>query len=187
MTKKKILLSFLIFIISYVFFLLLWLQVKDAYGNAITTIASNMAAFVKGLEFKGLSKEKEKVRAVFIYRGEKRWKIGVGFKDNSIYAVNTPLTLAIMGGLFLFIKRKRRAYVEAMIILFLIHVLYVFIIEVSDLSSVMVYEGFKKAKGLNNPGLWQPFLIFIEEVVLWFAPFLIGTYLYLRFSDFKSP
>ena len=95
MTKKKILLSFLIFIISYVFFLLLWLQVKDVYGNAITRIASNMVSFVKEVEFKGLDKEKDKVKAVFIYRGEKWWKIDVEFKYNGIYAINIPLTLAI--------------------------------------------------------------------------------------------
>lgn len=186
MTKKNILLSLLIFVVSFIFFLLIWLQVKDTYGNAITTIASNMVPFVKEVEFKELDKEKEKVKAVFIYRGEKWWEIAVEFKYNGIYAINTPLTFAIMGGLFLFIKRRRRAYIEAVLILFLSHVLYVFIAEVSDLSSVMVYEGFKKASGLNHPGLWKPLLIFIEGVVLWFSPFLIGAYLYLRFSDFEN-
>ncbi len=187
------------------FFLLLWLQVKDVYGNAITRIASNIISFVTDIEFKEVKEEKGKAKAFFIYRvrgnfskevytgekpwligkeGVKQWLIGIELIDANIYTFQTPLTFAIMGGLFLFIKKRRRAYAEVVLILFFIHLLHVFTAGIAGLSSGLVSLGFVKATGLIQPGLWKSLWAFVHGMVLWFSPFLIGAYLYLRFSDF---
>lgn len=196
--SQKILLSLLIFIISYIFFLLLWLQIKDSYGKAIATIASNITSFVTGVEFKGIRKEKEKVMVSFVYniksgssnRVSKKVKwflIDIELTETGLYTFNTPLTFAIMGGLFLFIKRRTRACLEAAIILFVIHLLHVFSMEIADLSSVLVKMDTNKASGLiSHPDFLKSFWFFVDVMVIRFGPFLIGVYLYLRFAGFKS-
>jgi hypothetical protein len=98
----------------------------------------------------------------------------------SSYTFNAPLTLAIMATLYPFIKRKKRAYGEALLILLIVHILYVFSLEAKDLTGVLIGRDLETASKLHIAAyqfLWG----FTDNMVIRFEPFLIGFYIFVRF------
>ena len=179
--KRKITLSFILFCISYLFFLLFWLQVKNYYGRSLTLAASHITSTAKDIDFKFITEEKESISSVFfIFRKGKGGRLATtGSLDTNIYTFNTPLTFAIIITLFYFKKGRKKIFFEALSILFLLHLFYIVLFQVESISWFMVREGIEKSSLLNRalwPYLWQ----FFFEVVRLFEPFLVGAYVYLR-------
>ena len=186
-TKKELGLSWIIFktvaifLTSYLIFLVLWVQVKDYYGKAVTYTVSEMITVVKDVKFEKIIQEKDIIRVRF---SPLRHKAGVGIEipiKTSNYTFNAPLTFAIMAALFTFIRRRVRAYVEAVLILFFIHLLYVFSCEILNLTMAFINKGFEPVNKLLifvYQFLWQ----FTDNMVIRFEPFLIGLYLFIRFK-----
>jgi len=181
--NRKLIISLLIFIVSFVLFLLLWLNVVDYYGKGILNIASHTTAWVKNIDFEGINVKKDGQLGAqfFIFRNRKELRININF-DFSTFTFNAPLTFAIMAALFLYIKNRKRAYIEALLILVLIHLIYVFTSEAGRIGYIMARNHLETASELQLFA-WQFTWGLIDSMVIRFEPFLIGFYIYLRFSS----
>jgi len=179
-TRKRIILgTVLIFLISYFIFLILWIQVKDNYGYAVTYMASKLVTLIKDVRFEEIKSEKTIILATFSPVGQTTDRLSIPIKTSS-YTFNAPLTFGIMAALFSFIKRRGRAYAEGLLILFGVHLLYVFSLEAYGLTTVFIDRGLEvvsKPRLFAYEFLWR----FTDNMVLRFEPFLIGFYLFIRF------
>lgn len=178
--QKKALKVVLIFIGAYLIFLILWINIKDYYGYAIIHSVSNMVMPIKDVMLESITRKGDIIEVTFnklAYRGEIKAHTSV---KTSNYTFNVPITLAIMAALHLFIKRKKSAYLEAVLILLFVHVLYVFSLEAKGLTEMFMHNGLEpmnKVKLAFYQFLWS----FTDNMVIRFEPFLIGIYVFLRF------
>ncbi len=179
-TKWIIPRTVLVFLASYFIFLMLWIQAKDFYGFAVTYITSELVAVLKGVRFEEITQRKDIVQGTFSRSlPEKRSDalIDVPVKTSS-YTFNAPLTFSIMATLFPFIRRKERAYGEALFILLGVHFLYVLSLEYNGLTKIFVSRGWDAYAPLFvSEFLWE----FTDNMVIRFEPFLIGFYMFIRF------
>ena len=179
MHKKGLKVVF-IFIGAYLIFLILWINVKDYYGYAITYSVSNMVMPIKGGMLESITRKGDIIEVTFCrytYRGEITARTSIG---TSFYTFNVPLTCAILAAFHLFIKRKKRAYLEAFLILLFVHALYVFSLESKGLTEMFMTRGIEpmnKVKLAFYQFLWS----FTNLMVIRLEPFLIGIYVFLRF------
>lgn len=179
-TKGAILRSVAVFIVSYLIFLVLWIAVKDHYGRGVTFTASKVAAGVKDLTFEEMTREQDVIQATFSPRGRgSQILIDIPVKTSS-YAFNAPLTLAIMTVLYPFIRKRKKAYAQALLLLLSVHILYVFSLEVKTATDILVDKGLEKS-GTVSGVLYQFLWSFTDNMVVRFEPFLIGFYMYVRF------
>jgi len=178
--KKAVLIAVATFLASYVIFLLLWIQVKDYYGTAVTVSASKLLTLVKNVAFEEKTGNGDTIEATFSPLDRRDILIDIPVQTSS-YTFNAPLTFSFMAALFLFIKRKKRAYTEAVLILLAIHLLYVFSLELKTLTEVLIQRVVEKQ---NTPQLFisQFLWSFTDNMVIRFEPFLIGLYMFIRFG-----
>ncbi|HWR57642.1 MAG TPA: hypothetical protein VN328_02025 [Thermodesulfovibrionales bacterium] len=187
MQKKKlslrrdlILRTVFIFLCSYLLFLVLWIQVKDYYGEGVVYITSRLVAIIKDVEFEELTRKGDFIQATFRPLRHKAGMLMDIPMNTSSYTFNAPLTFGIMAAFFPFITRRKRAYVEALGLLFGGHLLAVFSFETYNLTVAFVDRGFdppSNARVSIYKFLWQ----FTENMVVKFEPFLIGFYMFIRF------
>ncbi|MEE8297809.1 MAG: exosortase H-associated membrane protein [Thermodesulfobacteriota bacterium] len=177
--KSIIIKTAVIFVVAYIVSLLIWLLIKGYYGMAITTIASYLVSLLKGLDITEIVRNKDIISVGFITNKYGLTQVIKTTIDIPIsnYTFNAPLTFAIMAAFYPFIKRKW-LYLEALIILVVVHFLFVFTLEGQKLTAVMA------AQGIENPGsvtiiFWQFLWGFVDNMVVRFEPFLIGAYLFL--------
>lgn len=177
---NQILKTVFIFIVSYSVFLILWIQVKDHYGYGMTLTASKVIASIKDLEIDAIDQDDERVEVTFTpYKINKDILIDIAVKTNT-YTFNSPLTLAIMSSLILFIRKRLRAYAEAISLLLIVHMLFIMSFELKELSTVfmnMKLEPVSQTRIFVYQFLWS----FTDNMVIRFEPFLIGFYLFVRF------
>jgi len=181
--RKGLLLStILIFFASYLMSLVLWMQVKDRYSQGVIYVASHLVTIIKEIEFVEMSEQGRDVIQVTFkpQRHNVSGLIRIPVRT-SLYTFNAPLTFGIMAALYPFIRRRKRAFCEALAILFVIHLLTVFSYEAAQVTLVFAKKGFDAVNKVCIAAylfLWQ----FIENMVTKFEPFLIGLYLYFRFN-----
>jgi hypothetical protein len=177
---KLIFKTVLIFIISYVLFLLLWIQVKNYYGYGMTLTASKIIAGLKDLKIDALDLDDERVQVTFSpYRINRDILIDIPVRTNT-YTFNSPLTFAIMSSLFFFIRKRLRAYAEAILLLPIVHLLFIITFELKELTTMLMnmkLEMVSQARTFIYDFLWS----FTDNMVIRFEPFLIGFYLFMRF------
>jgi hypothetical protein len=85
-----------------------------------------------------------------------------------------------MGALYFVLKRRKRAYGEALAILVSVHFLYVFSLDTKELTEVFMDRGLE-AHSVPRLFVYQFLWGFIDNMVIRFEPFLIGFYMFLRF------
>ena len=98
----------------------------------------------------------------------------------STYTFNTPLTVGILAALYPFISRRARAYGEALIMLFGVHLLFVFSLAAKELTEIFMSQGLVSPSILRTAAyqfLWG----FVDNMAIRFEPFLLGFYVFLRF------
>jgi hypothetical protein len=180
LSLNQILKTVLIFIISYCVFLILWIQVKDYYGYGMTLTASRVIAGIKDLEIDAVDQDDERVQVTFTpYKINRDILIDIPVKTNT-YTFNSPLTLAIMSSLFLFIRKRLRAYGEALLLLLIVHLLFITTFEMKELTTVLMnmkLQTVSQSRIFIYQFLWS----FTDNMVIRFEPFLIGFYLFVRF------
>ncbi|NGZ61079.1 MAG: hypothetical protein CV081_11345 [Nitrospira sp. LK265] len=175
----------LIFIVAYIISLAVWLGVKAYYGMAITTIASHAITLIKNVDIVSILRNGDIISVGFIPQ-----KYGVTIIKTTIdvpisnYTFNAPLTFAIMAAFYPFLKRKW-IYLEAILILVVVHFLFVFSMEGEKLSAALETQGYEKG-GTASQVFWEFLWGFINNMVVRFEPFLIGAYLYF-FRNRTSP
>ena len=180
LSLNQILKTVLIFIIFYCIFLILWIDVKDYYGYGMTLTASRVIASIKDLEIDAVDQNDERVQVTFTpYKINRNILIDIPVKTNT-YTFNTPLTLAIMSSLFLFIRKRSRAYGEAIVLLLIVHLLFITTFEMKELTTVLMnmkLQTVSQSRIFIYQFLWS----FTDNMVIRFEPFLIGFYLFVRF------
>jgi hypothetical protein len=175
----------LIFIVAYIISLVVWLGVKAYYGMAITTIASHAITLIKNVDVVSILRKGDIISVGFIPQ-----KYGVTILKTTIevpisnYTFNAPLTFAIMAAFYPFLKRKW-IYLEAILILVVVHFLFVLSMEGEKLSAALETQGYEKG-GTASQLFWEFLWGFINNMVVRFEPFLIGAYLYF-FRNRTSP
>jgi hypothetical protein len=178
--KAAILRTVAVFLVSYVFFLFLWAGIKDYYGYAVTFVASHSVSVLKNVNVREIARDGDTIKPVFSPKGkESQFTVGVPIKT-SLYTLNMPLSFGIMACLFPFIRKRPRAYGEALAILFSVHLLNVFLLESKLLTQV--FQG----RGIEAPcrqclNLYQFLWNFTSSMVIRFEPFLLGFYIFVRF------
>lgn len=178
--KRIVLQTIAVFIVSYFIFLIIWIQVKDYYGYAMTLVASKIVAWIKESEVHAIIRKNDIVQATFAFsRTDRNILVDIMLKTN-VYTFNSPLTFAIIVSLSLFIRKNIRAYGEAIAILLVVHLLYVTSYEMHALMQVLVKEGFEAAS-MFRVFIYQFVTGFTDYMVIRFEPFLVGLYLYARF------
>ncbi len=175
--RSVILKASLIFVVSYLVSLFVWLGIKGYYGLVITTIASYAITLFQGVDIVSIVRNGDLVSVGFIPE-----KYGVQILKTTIdvpisnYTFNAPLTFAIMAAFYPFLKSKR-IYIEALLILVVVHFLFVFSLEGEKLSGALETQGYTKG-GAATQIFWEFLWGFINNMVVRFEPFLIGAYLY---------
>jgi hypothetical protein len=178
--KAAVLRIIAVFFVSYVFSLFLWIGIKDYYGYAVTFVASRSVSVVKNINVLEIVRDGDTIKPVFSLKGkESEFTVGIPIKT-SLYTLNMPLTFGIMACLFPIIRKRTRAYGEALAILFSVHLLNVFLLESKVLTQVFQGQGIEEPcrQCLN---LYQFLWNFISSMVIRFEPFLLGFYIFVRF------
>lgn len=169
----------LVFLVSYLFSLVVWIQIKDGYGYVMTVTASKFAAAIKDARLDGITRENDRLQATFTSKAAADMLVDIQVNTSS-YTFNAPLTFAIMFSLSHFLARKKRAYAEAFLLLLFIHFLYIFSLETKGLTEVFMDRQIE-AKNVIRLGFYQFFWSFTDNMVIRFEPFLIGFYMFMRF------
>lgn len=190
--KGRFLAPVLVFIIAYLLSLFFWIQIKDGYGFLITRISSLGLESVKDVKVEDIKKKDgEYVVTISPERFKSMLVVDIPVKT-STYTFNAPLTFSIIAAFFLPLRRRfteqgrkdvstriLRIYLEAIGILILVHILFVFSLEGERLTGIMMSRGYEDV-GVLKLGFWQFLWGFVDNMVIRFEPFLIGAYLYFR-------
>lgn len=170
--------SAILFIASYVIFLLLWIAVKQHYGNAITSVATHAVTVIKDVEIEDILSKENTILVSFVpERHETQAIIEITVNTNS-YTFNAPLTFAIMAAFYPSVRRKH-VYFEVLLILSAVHVLYVFSLQGKHVTDTMITLGYEKASTVKSV-FWEFLWQFVDNMVIRFEPFLLGAYIYFR-------
>jgi hypothetical protein len=178
--KSIVIKTVVVFLSAYLVSLFLWIQIKDTYGYAVTATASRLVAGVKNVRVEKVRQEKGVVFTSFCRTMRKEdLVVDLAFTTSS-YTFNVPLTLSIMASLCLFITRRRRAYAEAALLLFLVHFIYVFSLGAEQLTLIFMGKGIEAVSRLKL-FMYQFLWGFTDNMLIRAEPFLIGFYMYIRF------
>jgi hypothetical protein len=178
--KAVIAKTLVIFLTSYIAFAALWVQVKDPYGYTVTLIGSKFAAALKNAQLEDIVKGKDIIQTSFRPLTEKKGMLLPITIPTYVYTSNVPVTLAIMACFYLFIRRKICACTEALLILFSIHLLYVFSFEAMQLTYAFMKYGIEPPDKLKYT-FYQFLWAFTDYLFVRFGAFFIGIYIYLKF------
>jgi hypothetical protein len=164
--------------------LILWIQIKDRYGYIVSFVASELVTVLKDVRLEEMKVEKGIIQATFSPRRMNDLLLDLPVKVNS-FTFNVPVTLGIMVALFQFVRRRWSAYSQALLILFGVHLLYVFSLEANSLTTSRIQRGLET---VSKPGLlfYQFLWEFTNTLVIRFEPFLIGFYVFIRFRGKTS-
>ncbi len=181
--RNRIALSILLFIVSYILFLFLWLHFKGLYGELVTNLGARSAALVTGSVVEKVVFQDEKATVDFIYQAlTARGPANLHFDAVlfvSKYSYNLPLTLAIIVALFPLVKWRSRILIESLFLVLVIHFIYVL-----TYCNLQIYYALVKSgvKGLWKPEqfFWEFSWAFVNAMVIRFEPFLIGIFLWFR-------
>lgn len=184
--RHKLFILFVLFTLSYIVFLPLWLTVQDYYGKGMLIVASHVTAKVKNIDFFTVQKRGDGQFGAEFYFVKKGKPVRLIFKfDLALFTFNAPLTFAVMTALFPVIRRRKRGYLETLLILISIHFLYVFTSEAGRITYLLDKNNLEHSSEMYQ-FIWQYAFGFIDALLIKFEPFLIGIYLYMRFSKTNS-
>jgi hypothetical protein len=86
-----------------------------------------------------------------------------------------------MSSLFLFIRRRPRAYSEAIALLLFVHLLFIMTFELKELSTVLMNMKLEPVSSIRI-SIYEFLWGFTDNMVIRFEPFLIGFYLFVKFK-----
>ena len=146
----------------------------------VTLVASKFVAEVKDAQLQEVIKERNVIKASFRSSGGgKELSVVVPVRID-VYASNLPLTLSMLASLFPFIRRRKRAYTEALLLLFLFHLLYAFFGETLQLTNTLMANGIEKGSFIRLSVYHFAWGV-AEYASMSSVPFLLVTYIFLRF------
>ncbi len=178
--ESGILKTVVVFIVSYVILSVLWLQVREIYGWGITLVASKIVAELKDARIEEITAGRNVITSTFssVKRGTPIL-INVPVRLFA-FAFNVPIIISMLISLYPFLKRRRRAYAEALLILLLIHILYVFSLGMFQLTETFILKGVGEQSMLRL-SIYEFLWAVTSYASVSFVPFLIVIYTFVRF------
>jgi hypothetical protein len=176
--KSKIALAFAVFLVTYGLFLLAWVQVKPFYGQVLTRFVSQVIAGTT--QFKMDKIEKTQItfsRPVLTKQGFGDMILELTIPVSN-YTFNTPLTFALIAGLFVIFRWPLRHFIGVCLVLLVIHLMYIYAFCTFQLFFHLAQGGYKilpRPLQLFVEFLWS----FTDNMVVRFEPFLVFLYLWL--------
>jgi hypothetical protein len=185
-TEHPILRAVVVFCVSYAILSVLWFQVRGIYGYGVSLIASKVVAEMKDARIEEITGGRNVITLTFgsIQRGQSIL-VDVPVKLFA-FAFNVPIIIAMLFSLYPFLKRRRRAYAEALIILVLIHILYVFALGMFQLTETFMIRGIE-AKSVSRLSIYEFLWAVTSYASVSFVPFLIVIYTLIRFRKEPAP
>ncbi|MEO5355681.1 MAG: hypothetical protein H7844_00070 [Nitrospirae bacterium YQR-1] len=175
---NKTIKAVVIFIVAYMVFFIIWIQVKNYYAVALIYAASPLACVTKDASFEILMQSGDTVKIKLIL---KKFKEECNLSiSTSRYTYNTPLTLAIATVFIPWIYRRRQALLYTLIILLSVHLLYLYSLETLALTRV-IYDKSLHDVGVIEMNVHVVLYHFTDYLLLRFEPFLMGFVLYFKF------
>lgn len=181
--RNKITLSCIIFFLTYLIALVIWLQIKPYYANIQAHFGAFLSARTIGFRVLDVKQENELSvitfsRAILTEKGLADLVVDLKIAV-SHYSFNVPLTFALVASLSVFFKWRIRFLVEAFFILLFIHLLYIY-----SFCNLNLAHQISMA-GAGTPPKPVQYLLqfmwaFTDNMVLRFEPFLVAVYLWLR-------
>lgn len=184
--NNRVLRIFFLFIVYFIAILLLWILVKDYYGQFVAFVSSYLISWLQEPELLGITRTGEIFSVEYgvqknVFTGMYKFKLGL---ETSEFAYNVPLTLAIIAVSISYI-RNYKVYIVAILVLVLVHILYVYCFQSIKLRSLLTENNlaeFSKA----GQFVYEMFWIFLKMLVIRFEPFLMGAYLYIFYQKTKG-
>lgn len=177
--KSVIIKATVIFIVSFIVFLIPWLlYINSYYGMVIAKMATYFISIVKDVEITEIIRNKDIISVSLIPANTGLSQVVQTIIDipTSNYAFNVPLSLAIMAAFYPFIKSKW-IYLEALVILVFVHFLFVFSLEGEKLTQILTIHGYEESNRATQI-FWEFLWGFVDNMVVRFEPFLVGAYLF---------
>ena len=181
--RNRIAIGIVVFFLSYLIFLFIWIQIKPYYGDVMTQVGTHLAGWTTGLRVVKVEHGEEVAYVTFgrtVMTKSGLGDIALRIKISvSHYTFNVPLTFALVAGLFVGFKWRFRTILEACFILIIIHLLYIYFF-----SSLQLLYELTKA-GVRDPSKFVQFFFqfmwtFTDNMIIRFEPFLVAVYLWLR-------
>ena len=181
--KSRIGIALGLFVVSYIVFLLMWVQVKSYYGMGINKAGTYAASFVHDMQVEKFEQGREVgqitlSRTISTSRG--LGDLVLDIKVNvSNYSFNVPLTLALIVSLYPIFRWRKFPILEALCILIAMHFMYVF-----SYCNYEVYRHLVQANVITYSNtmhfLVEYLWVFMDNMVVRFEPFLLAVYLWIR-------
>ena len=173
----------MVFCLTYLIALVIWIQIKPYYGNIITQIGARLAASTTGLRVEKIQHGKEVatitfVRNIFTEKGLQDLLLDLKISVSN-YSFNMPLTIALVICLLPFFKWRKRSLIEACFILLFVHLLYIYFYCTLQLTRQLTVIGIE-APSKTVQFLLQFMWVFVDNMVIRFEPFLVAVYVWLR-------
>ena len=182
--KSLILKAVLIFFLGLIASVVIWVQVKDTYFYMITLVASKLLAWIKDASLEGIAQRGDAFSVTMGFMRGNTYASAVVSLSSSVsryYTFTVPLTFALLASLSLFIKKRKRAFAEAVLLLFLSHLLYVFFVEGTTLTEQLMLNGIEPVSA-GWLSFYQYLWKAMEFTVMSFGPFFIAAYVFVRFK-----
>ncbi len=182
--KSHYLYALVVFVVSYLVTLLVWLYLKNYYAILTVKVASNVTAILKGVKLTNMSVESDKCVAYFLYekyiplKGLVKAEMDIALWTSK-YTYNVPLTIALIVSFALITRWKKRSIFEVAFILFLVHMLYIVTFQGLQIYYVLASEQLIKQSKIVQ-FIWEFLWNFTNSMVIRFEPFLVILYLYFR-------
>ncbi|MGB2692057.1 MAG: hypothetical protein WBB48_05685 [Thermodesulfobacteriota bacterium] len=194
--KLQALISVAIFILAFLVSLVVWVYtpliftklylppllespIVSYYGELIAQIATYIITFIKDVQIIEIIRNNENISIGLIPANTGLTEVIKTTIDvsTSNYAFNVPLSLAIMAAFYPFLQSKW-IYLEALAILIIVHILFVFSLEGYRLTQILTLHGYEEPNSVTQI-FWEFLWGFVDNMVVRFEPFLIGAYLFL--------
>ena len=170
--------ALMIFVFSYMIFLVFWLPINDRYSLRITRIATYLTTKVEKVDLINLEMKDNVIAAVL--RPRRPGARDLLYNDHlpGRCSFTVPVTLAIIAAFYPFMKRKI-VCIGAIAILVIANVVVIFCHEVDQVSYGMMHLGYSQMSPFKDY-LGGILSVDMTYMGTYLTPFLIGVVLYLR-------
>lgn len=153
-TESRILKAVIVFLVSYIILSVVWLQIQADYAYGIAFVASNFIAALKDARIVEITKQGNHIISTFSYMNKGNLVLVNVQHMILAFSFSVPMIISMMASLYPFLKRRKRAYSEALIILLLFHILNVFFRGMYQLTNRFMLGGIE-AEGVLRLALYQ--------------------------------
>jgi hypothetical protein len=176
--SRPLLKASLIFVISWLLFVALWVRINDRYCMELTKIATFLTTKVERVDLITLEMKSNTIVAELRPQRAGARILIYNYHLPGLLSFTAPLTLAMIAAFWPFMKRKL-VCIEALVILLIANTLVIFCQEADQVSFGMMQLGYSPISSFTDH-VGNILSLFMTFMGTYLTPFLIGVILYLR-------